>query len=170
MWIEKILWKRRKVRKGLDFNGIFKQIYSIAQILTNVAIFTALFIFWEDGIVHNVSFLINFEAGSHLIPLKSNFESKQTVWIMPLKIRTNFEWKQKTREGRCVTHFDKTVSIDDCTGLPFGRNCPPASSASHGYAPGLQFHLKFKTDYHTDPEIEIKVVEGCSYSCQMCFR
>ena len=79
---------------------------------------------------------------------------------MPLKIRTNFEWKQKTREGRYVTHFDKTVSIDGCTGLPFGRKCPRTSHAPFGYAPGLQFHLKFETDYHTDPKIVIKVVEG----------
>ena len=79
---------------------------------------------------------------------------------MPLKIRTHKRWQQKTREGRYVTHFDRTVSIDDCTSLPFGRKCPPSSEAPHGYAPGLEFHLKFETDYHTDPIIVIKVVEG----------
>ena len=76
---------------------------------------------------------------------------------MPLKIRTNERWQQKTREGREVTHFDREFSIDDCTGLPFGHKCPAAPHAPRGYVPGLLFHLKFKTDYHTDPEIEIKV-------------
>ena len=66
---------------------------------------------------------------------------------MPLRIKTYLEWKQKTREGRYVTHFDRTVSIDDLTG-------------AHGLSLGLRFHLKFETDYRTDPEIEIKVVEG----------
>ena len=66
---------------------------------------------------------------------------------MPLRIKTHLEWKQKTREGRYVTHFDRIVSIDDLTG-------------AHGLSLGLKFHLKFETDYRTDPEIEIKVVEG----------
>ena len=36
---------------------------------------------------------------------------------MPLKIRTHERWQQKTREGRYVTHFDRTFSIDECTTL-----------------------------------------------------
>jgi hypothetical protein len=63
---------------------------------------------------------------------------------MPLKIRTHLDWKQKTREGRHVLHFDKIVSIDDLTGLSLG----------------LKFQLKFETDYDTDPEVEIKIVDG----------
>ena len=38
------------------------------------------------------------------------------------------------------------------------------------YAPGLEFHLKFKTDYHTDPEIEIKVVEGLQLLKAVCIH
>ena len=89
---------------------------------------------------------------------------------MPLKIRTHERWQQKTREGRYVTHFDRTFSIDECTSLPFGRECPPSSDAPHGYVPGLAFHLKFKTDYHTDPEIEIKVVEGLELLKAVCIH
>ena len=66
---------------------------------------------------------------------------------MPLRIKTHLEWEQKTREGRYETHFIRTVSIDDLTG-------------AHGLSPGLTFHLNFGTSYRTDPEIEIKVVEG----------
>ena len=64
--------------------------------------------------------------------------------IMPFDIRATLVWKQKTSEGPYVIHFDRTVSIDDLTGLPLG----------------LKFNLKFETDYNTEPKINVKVVEG----------
>ena len=39
---------------------------------------------------------------------------------MPFDIRATLEWEQKTSEGPYVIHFDRTVSIDDLTGLPLG--------------------------------------------------
>ena len=78
---------------------------------------------------------------------RKNLGRSKKIAIMPLRIRTNLEWKQKTREGRYVTHFDRIVSIDDLTG-------------AHGLSLGLKFHLKFGTDYRTDHVMEIKVVEG----------
>jgi len=63
---------------------------------------------------------------------------------MPFDIRATLEWEQKTSEGPNVIHFDRTVSIDDLTGLPLG----------------LKFNLKFETDYNTQPKINVKVVEG----------
>ena len=63
---------------------------------------------------------------------------------MPFNIRAALEWKQKTSEGPHVIHFCRTFSIDDLTGLPIG----------------LKFHLKFETDYNTEPKMNVKVVEG----------
>ena len=63
---------------------------------------------------------------------------------MPFNINASLEWEQKTSEGPSVIHFDRTVSIDDLTGLPLG----------------LKFNLKFETDYNTEPKINVKVVEG----------
>ena len=64
--------------------------------------------------------------------------------IMPFNIRASLEWEQLTLEGPYFIHFDRSVSIDDLTGL----------------ALGLKFHLKFETDYNTEPKINVKVVEG----------
>ena len=63
---------------------------------------------------------------------------------MPFNITAMLAWDQKTSEGPHVIHFDRTVSIDDLTGLPLG----------------LKFNLKFETDYNTEPKINVKVVEG----------
>ena len=65
-----------------------------------------------------------------------------TGW--PFNITAMLAWEQKTSEGHNVIHFDRTVSIDDLTGLPLG----------------LKFNLKFETDYNTEPKINVKVVEG----------
>ena len=77
--------------------------------------------------------------------------------IMPLRIKTHLEWEQKTREGRYETHFIRTISIDDLTG-------------AYGLSLGLTFHLNFGTNYRTDPEIEIKVVEGLEVLKAVCIH
>ena len=71
-------------------------------------------------------------------------EIEEKSEIMPFDINATLEWEQKTSEGPNVIHFDRTVSIDDLTGLPLG----------------LKFNLKFETDYNTEPKINVKVVEG----------
>ena len=71
-------------------------------------------------------------------------EIEEKSEIMPFDINATLEWEQKTSEGPYVIHFDRTVSIDDLTGLPLG----------------LKLNLKFETDYNTEPKINVKVVEG----------